>query len=163
MITILAFDPGSQVTGWAILTCEPLVYINSGIIKLGSGDFFERIKALKNAVAEILKDCEPSVLVLERAFVGINKESALKLAQIRGCLMGLVAHPALAYVEYAPRQAKQMITGYGGASKEQVAVMIEKILKQSFNHHLDETDAISLALCHYFCHKRHYLLSKSGY
>lgn len=162
MINILAFDPGSQITGWAALSCEPLTYMDSGVFKLGSGDFFERMKKLKSFVLPVISTFKPSILVLERAFIGINKDAALKLAQIRGGLMALCADEALSYVEYAPREAKQLVTGYGAASKEQVAVMIEKILKRSFRAQLDETDALSLALCHYFCYKRHSLLTQSS-
>jgi len=162
MHKILAFDPGSRTTGWAALTCEPLTYFNSGIYKLGSGDFFERMKVLKKLVTQLLTEFRPNILVLERAFVGVNKEAALKLAQIRGGLMALCAEEGLAYIEYTPRQAKQLITGYGAASKEQVSIMIEKLLKRSFSNNLDETDALSLALCHYFCHKRHFLLTQSN-
>jgi crossover junction endodeoxyribonuclease RuvC len=161
MTKILAFDPGSQITGWAVLSCEPLAYEGSGVFKLGQGDFFKRMSLLKTSVEDLLAQFNPSILVLEKAFVGINKESALKLAQIRGGLLALCLHPELSYHEYSPRQAKQVITGYGAASKEQVAIMIEKLLKRSFSKQLDETDALALAMCHYFCHKRDFLFAQS--
>ena len=53
--------------------------------------------------------------------------------------------------EYAPREAKQAITGNGAASKEQVSVMLRKTLNVDFQpEHLDATDALAIALCHYY-------------
>ena len=45
------------------------------------------------------------------------------------------------------------ITGRGGASKEQVNAMLERILNFKFDHgraSLDASDGIAVALCHYF-------------
>ena len=53
--------------------------------------------------------------------------------------------------EYAPRQAKIAICGNGAASKSQVSVMIQKTLKVELDSkYLDATDALALALCHYY-------------
>ena len=53
--------------------------------------------------------------------------------------------------EYAPREAKQAITGNGAASKEQVCMMLEKTLGVRLEaHHLDATDALAIALCHHY-------------
>ena len=53
--------------------------------------------------------------------------------------------------EYAPRKAKIAICGNGAASKEQVSMMIQKTLKVSLKpEHLDATDALAIALCHYY-------------
>ncbi len=53
--------------------------------------------------------------------------------------------------EYAPREAKQAITGNGAASKEHVSMMIRKTLDVDIKaEHLDATDALAIALCHYY-------------
>ena len=42
-------------------------------------------------------------------------------------------------------------TGNGNASKEQVAFILEKILKQSLNQEfMDATDGVAIAVCHHF-------------
>ena len=59
-------------------------------------------------------------------------------------------HGASVY-EYAPRKAKQAICGNGAASKEQVALLVEKTLGIDIrSRHLDATDALALAMCHYY-------------
>jgi crossover junction endodeoxyribonuclease RuvC len=54
-------------------------------------------------------------------------------------------------VEYAPRKIKQSITGYGNASKEQIAAFLEKILNTELNADtLDATDGLAVAMCHFY-------------
>jgi crossover junction endodeoxyribonuclease RuvC len=147
---ILACDPGSVRTGWACIETKPLTYLDSGVIALGDGDFWERIGALKARMEAIIQNHAPHVLVLERVFVSLNKQTALKLAQIRGALMGLSFAPCRQYAEYSPREVKMQITGYGAASKEQMALMIRKSIQDIPSHmtSFDESDAIAIALCH---------------
>lgn len=148
-MTILAFDPGSITTGWAILSTNPTQYQASGTIALGQGPWMGRILTLTGAVRAILDSWNPTDLVLEKAFIGLNKDSALKLAQIRGALMGLCAHPDLSLTEYAPREVKAQVTGYGGASKEQLGHMIRRLYPQLGElSSWDESDALALATCH---------------
>ena len=53
--------------------------------------------------------------------------------------------------EYAPRRAKMAIVGNGAASKEQVALMLEKTLGVKLeSKFLDATDALAIALCHHY-------------
>ena len=54
-------------------------------------------------------------------------------------------------MEYAPRKIKQSITGNGNASKEQVAAMLKSLMKiEEMPKHLDATDGLAAAVCHYF-------------
>ena len=53
--------------------------------------------------------------------------------------------------EYAPRKAKEAIVGNGAASKEQVGMMLEKTLGVILKaEHLDATDALAIAMCHFY-------------
>lgn len=148
-MVIIAFDPGSITTGWAIVSSSPLQYGCSGSIALGQGPWMERICKLTDAVHDILNLWPVTDLVLEKAFVGINKESALKLAQIRGALTALCAHPGLTLSEYAPREVKAQITGYGAATKDQLAHMVQRLHPTAgIMTTFDESDALALATCH---------------
>ena len=54
-------------------------------------------------------------------------------------------------VEYSPKKVKQSVTGNGNASKEQVAFMLEKILKMELSREfMDATDGIAIAVCHHY-------------
>ena len=50
--------------------------------------------------------------------------------------------------EYSPRRAKQNVTGWGAAPKEQVAKMVRSVLGLTETPPPDATDALALALCH---------------
>ena len=54
--------------------------------------------------------------------------------------------------EYAPMKIKMALTGNGNASKEQVAGMLQRLLKipqDEMGHFMDATDALAAAYCHY--------------
>ena len=53
--------------------------------------------------------------------------------------------------EYAPRSIKLAVTGKGAASKEQVAMMAQRLLGVDIpQEYLDATDALAIALCHHY-------------
>ena len=58
----------------------------------------------------------------------------------------------LEVVEYSPRRIKQSVAGNGNASKEQVAAMLaqEFSLPKITKDILDATDALGVAMCHYY-------------
>lgn len=152
---ILGIDPGSQVLGWALIDSDPLSYCASGVLKIPSYSFYERIGYIAKHLEDLYAQYSPDTLVLEKSFVGVNKEVALKLGQIRGAIMYFGSRLDLSFAEYAPRQAKKTVTGFGGASKDQIFQMCKMTLKNMPDSiaTFDESDAISLALCHHFSMK----------
>jgi crossover junction endodeoxyribonuclease RuvC len=53
--------------------------------------------------------------------------------------------------EYLPKKIKMAITGNGNASKEQVAKMLQQLLKlKELPIHLDATDGLAAAVCHFY-------------
>ena len=159
---ILAIDPGSQILGWALIHTDPLTYCNSGSLKIPKVDFYDRLGFILSFLENLFAKENPSVLVLEKAFVGINKEAALKLGQVRGAVMAFGQLHKLHFAEYAPRQAKKTVAGYGAASKEQVFSVCKMTLKNMPEtiDTFDQSDAVSIALCHHFMLKTHQVWSK---
>jgi crossover junction endodeoxyribonuclease RuvC len=65
-------------------------------------------------------------------------------------------------VEYSPKKIKQSVTGNGNASKEQVASMLSHLLNfKDIPKLLDATDALGVAVCHYFQNGKLPVKSKS--
>ena len=90
-------------------------------------------------------------MAIEAPFFGTNVQSMLKLGRAQGVAMAAAITQDVAITEYAPRQIKQAVTGNGNASKEQVAAMLETILKISLDKkQLDASDALAVAICHYY-------------
>ena len=53
--------------------------------------------------------------------------------------------------EYMPKKIKMAITGNGNATKEQVAKMLQSVLKlKSLPKNLDSTDGLAAAVCHFY-------------
>ena len=77
-----------------------------------------------------------------------NASSALKLGQARGAAIVAIASRNIRLAEYAPREIKQAIVGYGGAEKIQIQQMIKRLLHLNELPQADAADALAIALCH---------------
>jgi crossover junction endodeoxyribonuclease RuvC len=73
----------------------------------------------------------------------------LKLGRAQAAAMLAITNNGLPAVEYFPKVVKKSITGNGNASKEQVAFMLNKMVKlpdEKLSN--DATDALAVAWCH---------------
>lgn len=76
----------------------------------------------------------------------------LKLGRAQGTAIAAAICRSVPIHEYAPLKIKMAITGNGQASKEQVAGMLQKLLKlnpDEMGKFMDATDALGAAYCHY--------------
>jgi crossover junction endodeoxyribonuclease RuvC len=75
----------------------------------------------------------------------------LKLGRAQGVAIAAALNRNIPVTEYSPRKIKQSITGNGNASKEQVAAMLQQLLKiKEMHKFLDASDGLAAAVCHYF-------------
>lgn len=150
---ILGIDPGSNIMGYGILqvTGKTLKVLGLGIIRMDkSADHFLKIKKIFEKTIELVDNYCPDELAIEAPFQGKNVQSMLKLGRAQGAAISVALLRDIPITEYAPRKVKLAITGTGTASKEQVAGMLQKILKIGEQETLDATDALAVALCHYY-------------
>jgi len=61
-------------------------------------------------------------------FVNVNPQSTLLLGQARGAAICAAVAAGLPVREHTALQVKQAVVGYGKASKEQVQVMVQRLL-----------------------------------
>ena len=76
----------------------------------------------------------------------------LKLGRAQGVAMAAALERDIPIFEYAPLKIKMAITGNGNASKDQVAGMLQRMLRipeESMLPQLDATDGLAAAFCHY--------------
>ena len=151
---ILGIDPGTNMMGYGIIH---IVNNKMNLIAMGSidltklGDHFLKLKKIFERTAYLINEYKPDELAIEAQFLGKNPQSMLKLGRAQGVSMAAALTKDIPVSEYAPKKIKQSITGKGTASKEQVAGMLKNILKlKSLPKHLDATDGLAAALCHYF-------------
>ena len=151
---ILGIDPGTLIMGYSLILQQDkhLSLLRMGVLKLKQYDNQAlKLKKIFERVLELIDEYHPDELAIEAPFFGKNVQSMLKLGRAQGVAMAAALYRDIPIFEYSPRKIKQSITGNGAASKEQVAIMLQKIIK--FDHlpdFLDATDATAAAVCHYF-------------
>ncbi len=150
---ILGIDPGTQVLGYGILRYEgkKSEVITAGVVKLEKfSDHSVRLKRIFERITSLIEMYEPTEMALEAPFFGKNVQSMLKLGRAQGVSMAAGLMKGMSISEYAPRKVKQSITGKGNATKEQVAEMLQRLLKfEEMPKYLDATDALGVAYCHF--------------
>lgn len=147
----LGIDPGTRVTGWGVVeSAGPLLrHLASGTVVLsGATTLPERLARLHAEVLAMIDTWAPSVVVLERAFVARNVQSAFRIGEARGAVLAAVAAGGVALEEYAPASVKLAAVGHGTADKDAVGRGVTLRLGLVRRPAADAADALALALCH---------------
>ena len=150
MSLIIGIDPGSRLTGYGIIRKEgqKLSFVDAGTIRTETTEMPERLKRIFAGIDRIVKFHGPTEAAVEQVFMANNPDSALKLGQARGAAIAALVNLDLQVAEYTARQIKQSVVGYGAAEKEQVQMMVMKILNLSICPQADAADALAAAICH---------------
>lgn len=150
-MVIIGIDPGSNVTGYGIInkTGARTAHIASGRVRAPAGAAqSKRLWMIHAKLNEIVRQHQPSAMVVESLFHAKNSQSLIKLSQIRGVILLLGESHGMEIHEYAPMEIKKGLTGYGRAEKEQVMFMVGQILGLPNLESLDEADALAMAVYH---------------
>jgi crossover junction endodeoxyribonuclease RuvC len=160
-VRILGLDPGSQRTGYAIVETQAgrIAYIVSGAIRARGESLTERLQEIFIGVESLASEFRPDEVAIERVFMSRNADSALKLGQARGAALSATFAVRPRVFEYAPREVKLAVVGTGGAQKEQVQVMVKRLLNIAGPLTEDAADALAIALCHAHSRRLHGLVS----
>lgn len=157
---IIGIDPGTNVMGYGLLgvkNSHPQLMV-MGVIKLNKmEDHYLRLRRIYERVKGLIDEYLPDEMAIEAPFFGKNVQSMLKLGRAQGVAMAAALGREVPITEYEPRKIKMAITGNGAASKEQVAVMLQRelnIADDQMPHLLDATDALAAALCHFYESKK---------
>lgn len=152
---ILGIDPGTTVMGYGlikIIGTKPEM-VAMGIIDLRKQrDHYMKLKYIHERVLSIIESYHPDELAIEAPFFGKNVQSMLKLGRAQGVAMAAALIRDVPITEYAPLKIKMAITGNGQASKEQVADMLQRMLripKDEMPTFMDATDGLAAAYCHF--------------
>ena len=152
----MGIDPGTNVMGYGLLGINgrQVTPIVMGVITLNKFDnHYLRLARIFERITGLIEQYLPDEVAIEAPFYGKNVQSMLKLGRAQGVAMAAALARDIPITEYAPLKVKQVVTGNGGASKEQVANMLTYILKidkEKLPALLDATDALAVALTHYY-------------
>lgn len=152
---ILGIDPGTNIMGYGVISVEggKAQMVSMGIIDLRKfGDSYLKLGHIFKRVTGIIESYLPDEMAIEAPFFGKNVQSMLKLGRAQGTAIAAAICRDIPIHEYAPLKIKMAITGNGQASKEQVAGMLQRLLKlnnDEMGKFMDATDALGAAYCHY--------------
>ena len=150
---LLGVDPGLRVTGFAIARVAngKTAIFDYGYLGMQSTETVPaRITRFYQFMTEKIVTHKVTHLAIETPFLGKNAQSFIKLGYLRSILYLLSEQHALTLYELAPCHIKQAVTGYGKASKEQVATVMAtlfptlKTLGTTVKE--DVTDAIAICM-----------------
>jgi len=144
----LALDPSLRETGVAVLDQATARVVATLALKTSARHpEQERLRVLYAGLAKLIKNWKPADLAMERPFVGLNPNTALKLGGVRGMLLALANVHQLPVSEYTTFQIKQAVTGNRTASKGQVLRRVARVTGLRLTNP-NIADAIAVGLCH---------------
>lgn len=152
---IMGIDPGTNIMGYGVLAVRDgkAQMVTMGVIDLRKfTDAYMKLGHIFERVTGIIDSFLPDELAIEAPFFGKNVQSMLKLGRAQGVAIAAAIKHGVPIHEYAPMKIKMALTGNGSASKEQVAGMLQRLLKikeEEMGQFMDATDALAAAYCHY--------------
>ena len=154
---VIAIDPGYERLGVAVLEKgtgkETLIF--SDCLKTDPKlAHEERLKIIGTGINSLIKKYEPEALAIETLFFKTNAKTAMKVSEARGVILYEAAKNNLKVSEFTPLQIKVAVTGYGKSDKDQVTMMVQKLIKITAPiKYDDEYDAIAVGLT-FFAYSR---------
>lgn len=151
MIRLLGIDPGLRFTGWGLIDVEGnrLMHVADGVIATDNTlSVPARLKILHDALMALLMLHRPAEAAVEETYVNRNGTATLKLGYARGVALLTPALAGVPVAEYAAKTVKLAVVGTGGAEKEQVTMMVRRLLPAATIRRADASDALAVAICH---------------
>lgn len=145
---ILAIDPGSRRTGYAVFESKSSEMSECGIVFVRGRDLPERLLSVHRGIERLVRRHRPKQVVIERPFVGRNAASALVLTSARAvCMLAAAAAKARVF-DYAPSEIKKAVTVNGLCGKGDVQRSVQLLLGLREPPPEDAADAIAAGICH---------------
>ena len=150
---VLGIDPGLSRCGYGVLEQQAgsrIRAVAAGVITTpAASPLPERLGELQREVRALLAQVEPSVVAVERVFFQTNVRTAMAVGQASGVVMAEAINAGCEVAQYGPNEVKQAVAGWGGAGKDEIERMVQRLLgiDQPLRP-VDAADAVALALCH---------------
>ena len=148
---VIGLDPGLRRTGWGVIDAQGarLTHVANGSVTTDdSRDTGQRLVELGDGLERVLAETCPDTAAVEETLVNKNPKAALKLGVARGVVMLVPARAGLEVAEYLPMIVKKAVVGTGHAAKDQVQMMVGRLLPGADVTSADAGDALAVAICH---------------
>ena len=148
----LGLDPSLVSTGWGVVEGRGSSFtcLGYGCVRTRPGEpLADRLERIYLELTAVLSRFSPEAAGVETVFTAKNAKVAILLGHARGVAVLAARRAGVPVFEYAPRDIKKAVTGRGGAAKEQVAFMVQRILGLDAPVKPDDaSDALAAAVCH---------------
>jgi crossover junction endodeoxyribonuclease RuvC len=147
-VIILGVDPGLTRCGYGLINAKTQAAIDFGLLTSAAGtDPRDRVGSIAKSLEDIVAKAKPDVIALERVFAQANLRSVMGVAQVSGALMHIAYKHSIPLQFFTPSEVKAAVTGNGRATKEQVSMMVKRLLKlDELKGPADIADALAVAL-----------------
>ena len=151
MIKIIGIDPGLAATGVGVVSGSRLKVYSFSYGSINTSKKYSlpnRLEQIFSGIFSVIKDEAPDLMVVEDIFsLRENPKSGISLGKVSGVILLAGCKADVPVVEIPAREAKQIITGNGNASKAQ----LEEAVRSYLNLHdpirpFHASDALSMAL-----------------
>ena len=147
----MGIDPGLRFTGWGVIDVDGnrLRHVADGVIATDNAESVpHRLKALHDALTELFLLHRPDEAAVEETYVNRNGAATLKLGYARGVALLAPALSGILVAEYGAMEVKRAVVGTGAAQKDQVQMMVRRLLPGATLRRADAADALAVAICH---------------
>lgn len=149
---ILGIDPGMAIVGYSVIEYndEKTLLKHSGSVQTDKNKReSQRLLEIYNDMDTIVEQYKPDAAAIEKLFFFRNQTTVMPVAHARGVILTVLERHNIPIFEYTPMEVKQILTGYGRASKKEVEQMVKISLGVEELPKLDDTvDSIAIAISH---------------
>ena len=149
---ILGIDPGLATLGYGVIEADNnrRRLIQFGTLTTPAGQPMpQRLRAIFQGMNQLMDIYQPDDVAFEELFFSKNITTGMAVSMARGVALVAVVERTPNLYEYTPMQIKQAVTGYGGADKHQVQMMVKMLLNmKEIAKPDDAADALAVALTH---------------
>ena len=148
---VLGLDPGLRHTGWGVIDVagNRLSHVADGVVHPPTDlPLADRLVALFRELTALVERFRPDEAAVEESFVNKNAASTLRLGVARGVVLLAPAERGVPVSEYSANLIKKSVVGAGHAEKEQVQMMVRRLLPGCAIAQADAADALAVAICH---------------
>jgi crossover junction endodeoxyribonuclease RuvC len=153
MTRVFGIDPGLTRCGLGIVEGvpgRPPAVVAVGVVRTDADEHIAaRLLAIEEEIERWLTEYRPDAVAVERVFSQHNVRTVMGTAQAGAVAIVCAARRGLPVALHTPSEVKAAVTGSGRADKEQVTVMVMRLLRMTERPRpADAADALALAICH---------------
>ncbi len=150
---VLGVDPGLTRCGIGVVDGAPgrrISLVHVDVLRTGADlGLAERLLLLEQGIEAVLDSERPDAVAVERVFAQHNVRTVMGTAQAGAVAITAAARRGIPVMLHTPSEVKAAVTGSGRADKDQVGLMVARLLGLgAAPKPADAADALALAICH---------------